>query len=168
MLEDKIASIFDLAKELQDKKLKEEYTELAKIDATIGSFDNYKKNEMNNKIKDKNEMVNDVFVCRDDVNKDNLSVGMYLINYEHIEPIKLDDDYKPLPLDKKTIFEYGTVISFLYKNQEFNISGMFGGTELSKDSAINKYNELKKYIVDTTEDTLLDAIKNNILEELNS
>ncbi len=168
MLEDKIASIFDLAKELQDKKLKEEYTELAKMDATIGSFDNYKKNEMNNKIKDKNEMVNDVFVCRDDVNKDNLSVGMYLINYEHIEPIKLDDDYKPLPLDKKTIFEYGTVISFLYKNQEFNISGMFGGTELSKDSAINKYNELKKYIVDTTEDTLLDAIKNNILEELNS
>lgn len=134
----------------------------------FGSFDNYKKNEMNNKIKDKNEMVNDVFVCRDDVNKDNLSVGMYLINYEHIEPIKLDDDYKPLPLDKKTIFEYGTVISFLYKNQEFNISGMFGGTELSKDSAINKYNELKKYIVDTTEDTLLDAIKNNILEELNS
>ncbi|HIS11725.1 MAG TPA: hypothetical protein IAB40_01300 [Candidatus Onthocola stercoravium] len=168
MLEDKIASIFDLAKELQDKKLKEEYTELAKMDATIGSFDNYKKNEMSNKIKDKNEMVNDVFVCRDDVNKDNLSVGMYLINYEHIEPIKLDDDYKPLPLDKKTIFEYGTVISFLYKNQEFNISGMFGGTELSKDSAINKYNELKKYIVDTTEDTLLDAIKNNILEELNS
>lgn len=168
MLEDKIASIFDLAKELQDKKLKEEYTELAKMDATIGSFDNYKKNEMNNKIKDKNEMVNDVFVCRDDVNKDNLSVGMYLINYEHIEPIKLDDDYKPLPLDKKTIFEYGTVISFLYKNQEFNISGMFGGTELGKDSAINKYNELKKYIVDTTEDTLLDAIKNNILEELNS
>lgn len=168
MLEDKIASIFDLAKELQDKKLKEEYTELAKMDATIGSFDNYKKNEMNNKIKDKNEMVNDVFVCRDDVNKDNLSVGMYLINYEHIEPIKLDDDYKPLPLDKKTIFEYGTVISFLYKNQEFNISGMFSGTELSKDSAINKYNELKKYIVDTTEDTLLDAIKNNILEELNS
>lgn len=168
MLEDKIASIFDLAKELQDKKLKEEYTELAKMDATIGSFDNYKKNEMNNKIKDKNEMVNDVFVCRDDVNKDNLSVGMYLINYEHIEPIKLDDDYKPLPLDKKTIFEYGTVISFLYENQEFNISGMFGGTELSKDSAINKYNELKKYIVDTTEDTLLDAIKNNILEELNS
>ena len=168
MLEDKIASIFDLAKELQDKKLKEEYTELAKMDATIGSFDNYKKNEMNNKIKDKNEMVNDVFVCRDDVNKDNLIVGMYLINYEHIEPIKLDDDYKPLPLDKKTIFEYGTVISFLYKNQEFNISGMFGGTELSKDSAINKYNELKKYIVDTTEDTLLDAIKNNILEELNS
>lgn len=168
MLEEKIASIFDLAKELQDKKLKEEYTELAKMDATIGSFDNYKKNEMNNKIKDKNEMVNDVFVCRDDVNKDNLSVGMYLINYEHIEPIKLDDDYKPLPLDKKTIFEYGTVISFLYKNQEFNISGMFGGTELSKDSAINKYNELKKYIVDTTEDTLLDAIKNNILEELNS
>lgn len=168
MLEDKIASIFDLAKELQDKKLKEEYTELAKMDATIGSFDNYKKNEMNNKIKDKNEMVNDVFVCRDDVNKDNLSVGMYLINYEHIEPIKLDDDYKPLPLDRKTIFEYGTVISFLYKNQEFNISGMFGGTELSKDSAINKYNELKKYIVDTTEDTLLDAIKNNLLEELNS
>ena len=168
MLEEKIASIFDLAKELQDKKLKEEYTELAKMDATIGSFDNYKKNEINNKIKDKNEMVNDVFVCRDDVNKDNLSVGMYLINYEHIEPIKLDDDYKPLPLDKKTIFEYGTVISFLYKNQEFNISGMFGGTELSKDSAINKYNELKKYIVDTTEDTLLDAIKNNILEELNS
>ena len=168
MLEDKIASIFDLAKELQDKKLKEEYTELAKMDATIGSFDNYKKNEMSNKIKDKNEMVNDVFVCRDDVNKDNLSVGMYLINNEHIEPIKLDDDYKPLPLDKKTIFEYGTVISFLYKNQEFNISGMFGGTELSKDSAINKYNELKKYIVDTTEDTLLDAIKNNILEELNS
>ena len=145
MLEDKIASIFDLAKELQDKKLKEEYTELAKMDATIGSFDNYKKNEMSNKIKDKNEMVNDVFVCRDDVNKDNLSVGMYLINYEHIEPIKLDDDYKPLPLDKKTIFEYGTVISFLYKNQEFNISGMFGGTELSKDSAINKYNELKNY-----------------------
>ena len=168
MLEDKIASIFDLAKELQDKKVKEQYSELAKMDATIGSFDNYKKNEMNNKIKDKNEMVNDVFVCRDDVNKDNLSVGMYLINYEHIEPIKLDDDYKPLPLDKKTIFEYGTVISFLYKNQEFNISGMFGGTELSKDSAINKYNELKKYIVDTTEDTLLDAIKNNILEELNS
>lgn len=168
MLEDKIASIFDLAKELQDKKLKEEYTELAKMDATIGSFDNYKKNELNNKIKDKNEMVNDVFVCRDDVNKDNLSVGMYLINYEHIEPIKLDDDYKPLPLDRKTVFEYGTVISFLYKNQEFNISGMFGGTELSKDSAINKYNELKKYIVDTTEDTLLDAIKNNILEELNS
>lgn len=35
MLEDKIASIFDLAKELQDKKLKEEYTELAKMDATI-------------------------------------------------------------------------------------------------------------------------------------
>lgn len=149
MLEDKIASIFDLAKELQDKKLKEEYTELAKMDATIGSFDNYKKNEMNNKIKDKNEMVNDVFVCRDDVNKDNLSVGMYLINYEHIEPIKLDDDYKTLPLDKKTIFEYGTVISFLYKNQEFNISGMFGGTELSKDSAINKYNELKKYICES-------------------
>lgn len=40
---------------------------------------------------------------------------MYLINYEDTEPIKLDDDYKPLRLSKKTIFEYGTVISFPYK-----------------------------------------------------
>ncbi len=168
MLEDKVASIFDLVKELQDKKLKEEYIKLAKIDATIGSFDNYKKNEMNNKIKNENDMLNNVFICRDDINKNNLSIGMYLINYEHIEPIKLDDDYNPLPLDKKTIFEYGTVISFPYKKQEFYICGMFGGIELRKDIAINKYNKLKKYIIDITEDNLLDVIKNNILEELNS
>lgn len=108
-----------------------------------------------------------MYIFKDDINKGDIYFGLYLINYEHTDPISLDNDYQPLPLDKRLLFEYGVVISFPVDNYDLNISGAFGGIEEDKEIATNKYNQLRQYINTMSEEKILDAIEKKFLKELN-
>ena len=160
MLEEKRKNIFNLMKELQDKQHKELHEVIPKIDDGV-NLDDFSKNHSNRDLKD-------VYIFKDDINKGNISFGLYLINYEHTDLIALDKDYQPLPLNKRLLFEYGAVVSFPVGNYDLDISGVFGGIEEDKETAINKYNQLRQYINMMSEEKLLDAIEKNILKELNS
>ena len=103
MLEEKRKNIFNLMKELQDKQHKELHEVIPKIDDGV-NLDDFSKNHSNRDLKD-------VYIFKDDINKGNISFGLYLINYEHTDPIVLDKDYQPLPLNKRLLFEYGAVVS---------------------------------------------------------
>lgn len=108
-----------------------------------------------------------MYIFKDDINKGDIYFGLYLINYEHTDPISLDNDYQPLPLNKRLLFEYGVVISFPVDNYDLNISGAFGGIEEDKEIATNKYNQLRQYINTMSEEKILDAIEKKFLKKLN-
>lgn len=148
-----------MIKQLHEKQHKEKHEITSKIVDKVELEDSYK----NQNHKD----LTDVYIFKDDINKGDISFGLYLINYEHIDPIVLDKDYQPLPLNKKLLFEYGAVVSFPVDNYDLDISGIFGGIEEDKDIATNKYNQLRQYINMMSEEKLLDAIEKNILKELN-
>lgn len=103
-----------------------------------GSSDDFSKNHSNRNLKN-------VYIIKDDINKGNISFELYLINYEHTDPIALDKDYQPLPLNKRLFFEYGAVASFPVGNYDLDISGVFDGIEKDKETAINKYQHLRHY-----------------------
>ena len=95
MLEEKRKNIFNLMKELQDKQHKELHEVIPKIDDRVNS-DDFSKNHSNRDLKD-------IYIFKDDINKGNVTFGLYLINYEHTDPIALDKDYQPLPLKKRLL-----------------------------------------------------------------
>lgn len=167
MENEKIINILNLAKKLESKRLKDEYEVLSKT-GDFGSFENYKLFEPKKKDYQKESNLNNCYIFKDTINKDKISVGMYLINYEHIEPPVLDEDYRPLPQEKNKCYEYSTVISFPFINPELNISGIFRGVEKDKNVAINKYEEIKNFLISSSESRILEEVEKCILKLLNS
>ena len=168
LLEDRCKKIYNLVKTLQDKQYEKEYNSLVEMGHEVGTLKEFIDNDKSKFIKEKKRDLDNVYILNDNINKEHISIGMYLINYEHTTPVTLDEDYKPLPLGQKILFEYGTVISFILNDYTLDINGMFSGVEESKEKAIDSYEKLKLKIINMSEDELLTAIEKRALNELNS
>lgn len=168
LLEDRCKKIYNLVKKIQDKQYEREYNSLVEMGYKVGTLKEFIDNDKARFNKNEKHDLKDVYILKDNINKGHISVGMYLINYGHTMPITLDKDYKPLPLNKKMLFEYGTVISFVLDDYILDINGMFSGVDESKDNAIDSYKKLKEKIINMSEDELLTAIEKQVLNELNS
>lgn len=171
MINEKFKEVFELSNQLQEKNYKKDYENLSKIDKSIGTFEEYvekEKQQSNREIpEEKRKIIDDAYISKDEIEKSTLKFDLYLFKLKHIDPIEFDENYKPLPLKEKDIYEYGAVVSFPVGNYDLDISGVFGGIEEDKENAINKYNQLRQYINMMSEEKLLDAIEKNILKELN-
>ena len=92
-------------------------------------------------------------IINDVIKKENISINLYLINFKHIEQPELDENYKPLPLREKNIYEYGTVITF---------------EDVSGEYAEIKYKNLKEEMCKMTEKEIMNKLEKHILDELNN
>ena len=146
-------NIYNLVEKLQLKNYEKEYQRLLALDNEIGSFDNRHKNAI---------IINDV------IKKKNISINLYLINFKHIEQPELDENYKPLPLREKNIYEYGTVITFEDVSGEYAIENAFSGIEDTKELAEIKYKNLKEEMCKMTEKEIMNKLEKHILDELNN
>lgn len=164
MIEEKLKKIYQLMEELQDKKYKEQYNKLLEINKNIGSFEDFVKreNEVYENIEVNQEKLNDVFLERNSIKKENITIDIYLIHYNHIEPVQLDENYRPLPINEKEVFEYGSVITFNIKDGQYSINGLFSGIEKDKINATIKYNELKEKIYTSSQDEIINLIEKEI------
>ena len=171
MINDKFKEVFDLSKKLQEKKYMKDYEELSKFDENIGTFEEYveqEKKDLNKEMpRKKTKLVEEAYISKDKIKKDNLIFSLYLFQLTHTSPIKFDKDYKPLPLKQNNIYEYGAVASLEDKDGYYDISGVFGGIEPRKDKAEEEYNSLKDKIMNLSENELLDEIKYEILKQIN-
>lgn len=170
MINIKFKKIYELSTELQQKYYRQDYERLLQIDNNIGTFNEFVENE-NTKLKnissDKNQNLNDIYISKDNIQKDNITFELYLIHYIHTDPTMLDKNYHVLPLTEKEIFEYGAIVSLTDDNGFYDISGVFGGIENNKEDAILKYNTLKDMIEKKSIIELLDEIEDSILQQLN-
>lgn len=168
MIDVRLKKIFDLAKEVEENNYKKEYENLLQIDNSIGSFHNYvkKEEEQFNNVEVDSKKVEDAYIEKEEIKKDSVLFSLYLIHYNHIDPIEFDENYKPLPLKEKEIFEYGAIITFDDDNGSYNINSLFSGIEEEKTQALEKYNELKNNIQKSSEEELLKEIENNLLSQL--
>lgn len=164
MIEEKLKKIYQLMEELQDKKYKEQYNKLLEINKNIGSFEDFVKreNEVYENIEVNQEKLNDVFLERNSIKKENITIDIYLIHYNHIDPVQLDENYRPLPLNEKEVFEYGSVITFNIKDGQYSINGLFSGIEKDKINAMIKYNDLKEKIYTSSQDEIINLIEKEI------
>lgn len=164
MIEEKLKKIYQLMEELQDKKYKEQYNKLLEINKNIGSFEDFVKreNEVYENIEVNQEKLNDVFLERNSIKKENITIDIYLIHYNHIDPVQLDENYRPLPLNEKEVFEYGSVITFNIKDGRYSINGLFSGIEKDKINATIKYNDLKEKIYTSSQDEIINLIEKEI------
>ena len=171
MINDKFIEVFELSKKLQEKNYKKDYKNLSKIDKSIGTFEEYikkEKEELNREIPaEKKRIVEDAYVSKDTISKENLTFDLYLFRLKHIEPIEFDEDYKVKPLKETPIYEYGAVVSLEDEKGFYNISGIFGGVETDDHIAQDKYNVLKTKIKNNSEEDLLEELKNDILKQIN-
>jgi hypothetical protein len=171
MINDKFIEVFELSKKLQEKNYKKDYKKLSKIDKSIGTFEEYvkrEKEELNREIPtEKKKIVEDAYVSKDTIRKENLTFDLYLFRLKHIEPIEFDEDYKIKPLKETPIYEYGAVVSLEDEKGYYSISGIFGGVETNDHIAQDKYNVLKTKIENNSEEDLLDELKNDILKQIN-
>ena len=71
-----------------------------------------------------------------------------------------------MPLKKKELYEYGTIITFSNNIGKYSINNLFGGIEEDKTLAIKKYDELKNIIQNKSEDELLEMMENNLKNQL--
>lgn len=168
MNDDRYKKIYDLALELQNKCYKTEYEELLKSDNNIGTFEDYilsatTKNNLkrNKKNKRKNYILKDQFV------KDNIMINMYMIKFKHIEPVELDEDYKPLPLQEKNIFQYGTIITMQIAEGYITIDDVFSDYKTKEELAKKEYEKLKKHLLNLSKDELLNEMEESIKNALN-
>lgn len=170
MIYDKFIEVFELSKKLQEKNYRKDYKNLSKIEKGIGTFEEYVKREreeLNREIPaEKKKIVEDAYVSKDTIEKDNLKFDLYLFRLNHIEPIEFDEDYKIKPLKETPIFEYGAVVSLEDEKGYYNISGIFGGVETDDHIAQDKYNVLKTKIKNNSEEDLLDELKSDILKQI--
>lgn len=164
MIEEKLKKIYQLMEELQDKKYKEQYNKLLEINKNIGSFEDFVKreNEVYENIEVNQEKLNDVFLERNSIKKENITIDIYLIHYNHIDPVQLDENYRPLPINEKEVFEYGSVITFNIKDGQYSINGLFSGIEKDKINAMIKYNDLKEKIYTSSQDEIINLIEKEI------
>lgn len=164
MIEEKLKKIYQLMEELQDKKYKEQYNKLLEVNKNIGSFEDFVKreNEVYENIEVNQEKLDDVFLERNSIKKENITIDIYLIHYNHIDPVQLDENYRPLPLNEKEVFEYGSVITFNIKDGQYSINGLFSGIEKDKINATIKYNDLKEKIYTSSQDEIINLIEKEI------
>ena len=164
MVEEKLKRIYNLMEELQEKRYKEQYDKLLEIDKNIGTFEDFVKEEnaIYDKVEVKQDKLANVFLERNTIKKDNICIELYLIHYNHVDPVQLDENYKPLPLNEREIFEYGSVITFNIENKQYNINGLFSGIEKDKINAMIKYNDLKEKMYTLSENEILDIIEKDI------
>lgn len=164
MIEEKLKKIYQLMEELQDKKYKEQYNKLLEVNKNIGSFEDFVKreNEVYENIEVNQEKLDDVFIERNSIKKENITIEIYLIHYNHIDPVQLDENYRPLPLNEKEVFEYGSVITFNIKDGQYSINGLFSGIEKDKINATIKYNDLKEKIYTSSQDEIINLIEKEI------
>lgn len=170
MINDMFKEVFELSNKLQEKNYKKDYDNLSKIDRDIGTFEEYVKGEkidLDREIPtEKKKIIEDAYLAKDTIVKDNLKFDLYLFRLNHIEPLEFDDNYKIKPLKEKPIFEYGAVISLEDESGYYNISGVFGGIDEDEHFAKDKYNALKLKIEKSSEEELLDDIKRDILRQI--
>ena len=159
--------LYELAREIHINEYKKEYEELIKTDDSFSSFDDYLKYEKNklNSLQNKDIDISDRFICRDKIIKDNIQIDLYLLHSSFYDEVKLDENYKPLPLTKKDIYEYGAGIIYSADDGDYSITGVFVGCEDNKDIAIDKYNELKNIINELNENEVLDMVESDLLSK---
>lgn len=164
MVEERLEKIYHQMEELQEKKYKEQYDKLLDFDKSIGSFENYLKREKEiyDNVEVKQDELADAFLERDSIRKDNISIDLYLIHYNHVDSVQLDENYRPLPLNEREVFEYGSVITFNIKDGQYNINGLFSGIEKDKINAMIKYNDLKEKMYTLSENEILDIVEKDI------
>lgn len=171
MINDKFREVFELSNKLQEKNYRKDYKNLSKIDKKIGTFDEYVENEKKSLDREipaeKKKIIEDAYVAKDTIKKNNLKFDLYLFRLNHIEPLEFDENYRIKPLKEKPIYEYGAVVSLEDEKGYYNISGVFGGVDSDDHIAQDKYNALKSKIKNNSEDSLLDDIKSDILKQLN-
>ena len=139
-------NIYNLVEKLQLKNYEKEYQRLLALDNEIGSFEDYviKSKKSKDNLNTNDNCHKNAIIINDVIKKENISINLYLINFKHIEQPELDENYKPLPLREKNIYEYGTVITFEDVSGEYAIENAFSGIEDTKELAETKYKNLKE------------------------
>lgn len=160
MIDGKFKEVFELSNELHKKNNEGEYNEHFSDNKSIGMDEDYIKQE-------KQQKIQDAYISKDSYKKENINFDLYLFHFSHTEPIELDDDYKPLPLNNKELYEYGAVISMEDETGYYEISGAFGGIESQEEEAKHKYNTLKNKIEKSLVEELIDELKVDILKQIN-
>ena len=171
MIKKDFKEVFELSKKLQEKHYKDIYDELSKSNKKIGTFEEFierERQELNKEIpEDKKVNIEDAYISKDIIEKDNTKIYLYLFHYTHFNPLEFDENYKPLPLTDKELCEYGATIAVEDEKDHYDISGAFGGVEDDEHIAKDKYNALKLRIEKMSEDKLLNDMKKDILKQLN-
>ena len=171
MIKDMFKEVFDLSNQLQEKNYRKSYNELSKLDKSIGTFEEYVEQEKQHFDREipveKKEKIKNLYISKDEIKKENLKFDLYLFHLTHTSPIEFDENYKPLPLKENEVYEYGAVVSLEDESGYYNISGVFGGVEDDEELAKEKYNALKIKVENSSEEQLLDNIKNEILKQIN-
>lgn len=165
---DRFKKLYELAEQIHINEYKKEYEELIKTDDSFGSFDDYLEYEKNRQdnLENKNIDISDKFICRDKIIKNNITIDLYLLHHSFYDEVRLDENYKPLPLTKKEIFEYGAGIIYSAEDGDYSIVGLFGGSSENKDVAINKYNELKNKIEGLSIEELFDELEHELSSKI--
>lgn len=163
-------NIYNLVEKLQLKNYEKEYQRLLALDNEIGSFEDYvvKSKKNNDNLNPNDNRHNNAIIINDVIKKENISINLYLINFKHIEQPELDENYKPLPLKEKNIYEYGTVITFEDVSGEYAIENAFSGIEDTKELAEIKYKNLKEEMCKMAEKEIMNKLEKHILDELNN
>lgn len=161
---EKFKEIYKLAEELQMKYYKEEYENLKRIDSNICTFEEY----LDKQLKDINKEENKSYsiILKDTIKKDNLIINIYLMKFKQIEQVQLDEDYKVLPLDEKTIYQYGAIITLPIEEGFIDINDVFSNTELAEEKAKEDYANLRNHLINLTEEELLNEVEKEIKNEL--
>ena len=168
IMTNRFKKLYELANKIHINEYKKEYEELIKTDDSFSSFDDYVKHEKNrlDSLQNKNIDVSDRFICRDKVIKDNIQIDLYLFHSSFYDEVKLDENYKLLPLTKKDIYEYGAGIIYSADDGDYSITGVFVGCEDNKDIASDKYEELKNKIKGFSEEEVLDELETYLLKKI--
>ena len=103
----------------------------------------------------KHEEIEKSYILKQCIKKDGMLVDLYLIHFLHTNSPQLDANYKPLPLTTKEIYEYDAIISMLIDDKIYDISGIFGGIEYDKDSAVKKYSNLLEKMKSLSEEEIV-------------
>lgn len=163
--------VFELSQKIQEKNVRKLYEELSKHDKQIGTFEEFVANERKEsekEISDERKIkVEDAYISKDKIVKDTLTFDLYLFHHTRIDPIEFDENYKPLPLKEKEIYEYGAVVSMEDETGYYNISGVFGGIDEDEHFAKDKYNVLKSKVEKSSEEELLKDIEEQIISQIN-
>lgn len=171
MINDKFKEVFELSQKLHQKELKKVYDELSKIDEKIGTFDEFIKQNKKEQEKEippeKKQLIESAYLSKDNIKKENINFNLYLFHRKYIDSIKFDDNYKPLPLREKEIYEYGVVVSMEDESGYYDISGVFGGIDSDEHFARDKYNALKSKVEKSSLEDLLEELKADILKQIN-
>lgn len=162
MLNEMFENLCRKSNDLKEILQKKEYEQLIKEIPNLGSFDDYKKEQNNLFHKstssiDKN-ITNDILINTEEIIKDNYKIDIYLFKFKIIDENLLDKEYKVKNLKYINVYEYNTIITNKLNNDYVN--GIFCKQLYNKKDAINEYENLKKWMYNTSmEEIIKDAEK---------